>query len=99
MTAFLVFSRFEPLIVLASKAAVRDGRMVRVLAKRGLAKFIAHEVPVEKLRLKYGLPFEVIGRDVKEEDDTRVLDCDGRRVFESLPFSQQGECIRLESES
>ena len=45
------------------------------------------------------LPFEVIGRDVKEEDDTRVLDCDGRRVFESLPFSELGECIRFESES
>lgn len=98
MTALLVFVECEPFIVMTSRAAVDDGRLAEVLTRRGFPKFIAHEVPLEKLRLRYGVPFEVIEADVREGNDVRVLDFNGNHIFEKLSLTDLGECIRHDPE-
>ena len=98
MTALLIFAECEPIIVVTSRAAIDDGRLAESLTRRGFSKFIAHEVPLEKLRLRYGVPFEVIEADVREGNDVRVLDFNGQNIFENLSLSDLGECIRYDPE-
>jgi hypothetical protein len=94
MTAFLVLTEWEPFIVMASRAAISDGRFVESLTERGFDRFIAHEVGLDRLRKRYGVPFEVIEDDVKHGKEVRVLDAIGSRVFESIQLADLGACIQ-----
>jgi hypothetical protein len=96
MRAFLVFSEGEPIVVMASRQAVRDGRLVDRLTRMGHERFIAHEVPVDELRRQYGVPFEVIESDIRSGKAIRVLDSDGRHIFDSVPLESLGPEIRYE---
>jgi hypothetical protein len=98
MTAFLVFSETEPMIVMASRAAVSDGRLVDGLKTKGVGKFIAREIPLERLRERYGVPFEVIEADLRRGNDLRVLDYDGRHVFENICLTELGSSLYYEEE-
>jgi hypothetical protein len=97
MTAFLVFTESEPLIVMTSRAAAADGRFETGLTRRGHGKFIAHELPLDQLRSRYGVPFEVIEAEVAGGKDLRILDSDGRHVFDSISFADLGACVRHDS--
>ncbi len=99
MRAFLVFSESEPIVVMASRRAVREGQLVDRLTRMGHDRFIAHEVPVETLRESYGLPFEVIESDIRHGKSIRVLDSDGRRIFASLPLSELGSEYRHDGQA
>jgi hypothetical protein len=94
MTAFLVFTEREPMIVMTRRAAVTDGRLVDALDQRGISKFIAYEVPLDRLRNRYGVPFEVIEADVIAGKELRVLDYKGSHVFESISLAELNGCIR-----
>jgi len=90
MTAYLVFTEFEPMLVMAAEAAVEDGRFNDRLAAMGYDCFIAHEVPVDRLREAYGLSLEVLEADIRGGKPVRILDSNGRHVFEAVPFSELG---------
>lgn len=90
MQAFLVFTENEPIVVMASRTAVEDGRLVDRLSHMGHDRFIAHELPVESLRRRYGLPFDVIESDILRGKPFRVLDSDGRHVFDSVLLQELG---------
>jgi hypothetical protein len=94
MTAFLVFTETEPLLVMASRSAVTNGRLAGGLARKGIDRFIAHEVPLENLRSKYGIPFEIIEADIRDGQDIRVLDSKGSHVFSKIRFSDLGRTIQ-----
>jgi hypothetical protein len=93
MTGYLVFTEWEPLIVVASKSMVREGRLANELRDRGIDKFIAHEVPVERLRENYGVPFEVIETDLRDGKRIRFLDSNGSHVFDTVRFTELGRTI------
>jgi hypothetical protein len=97
MTAFLVFTDGEPLIVALSRKAASDGRLAESLSRKGIAKFIAHEIDVDRLRNAYGVPFEVIEADIISGRDLRVLDSKGPHAFEKVRFAELGRCIRYEA--
>ena len=97
MTAFLIFTEGEPLIVATSKEAAADGRLVENLSRKGVDKFIAHEIAVDQLRAAYGVPFEVIEADIAAGRDLRVLDSKGSHAFANVRFADLGRCIRYES--
>jgi len=99
MTAFLVFADSDPILVMTSRAAAADGRLIEGLASIGLVKFIAHEVPLDGLREKYGMPFEVIESDVRNGRDFRVLDSKGSHVLANIRLADLGEHIRYDSQS
>jgi len=44
-------------------------------------KFIAFEVPVDLVQKKYGLHFDIIMGDLKQNDDLRVLDYNGHNIM------------------
>lgn len=98
MKALLVFSEREPLLVVARRPVIGDGRLVEELARRGVTKFIAHEVPLEKLRAGYGAPFAVIEKELKSGRIARVLDYDGKRIFETLSVDDLGASFSYDPE-
>ena len=97
MTAFLVFTEYEPLIVAIAEEAVSDGRLVENLSRKGIDKFIAHEIDVDQLRDAYGVPFEIVEADIASGRDLRVLDSKGSHAFANVRFADLGKSIWYES--
>ena len=97
MTAFLVFTEGEPLIVATAKEAVSDGRLAESLSRKGIDKFIAHEIDVDWLRKTYGVPFDVVETDIINGHNLRVLDSKGNNAVANVRFADLGKCIRYES--
>jgi hypothetical protein len=93
MRAYVVFSGTGPILLLTTFPAVTDERLVRKLAQKGIVKFIAYEVSVDRARSVYGVPFEVISADLELAEDCRVLDFNGHHIFSSFSFEEFGEPI------
>ncbi len=92
--AFLIFTGSGPILVLTTYASVSDERLVAKLRHKGIVKFIAYEVPVERARRLYGVPFEAIAADLAGREDLRVLDFNGHHIFSNFKLSELGEAIR-----
>lgn len=60
---------------------------------KGIKKFIASEVPLEKVKVKYGNHYSVVMGDLNQTDDLRVLDYNGYNVFHNFSFSEMGKPI------
>jgi hypothetical protein len=94
MTGLLICTETQPLLVMASRAVVSDGRLVEGLRNRGIVKFMAHEVPLDHLRQEYGLAFELIEADLRKGEEMRVLDSKGSHVFAKVDLTNLGQCVR-----
>jgi hypothetical protein len=95
MRAYIVFSGTGPILVLTTFPALTDERLVGKLAQKGIAKFIAYEVALDRARAIYGVPFEIIAADLKDVEDMRVLDFNGHHIFSRFPFSEFSEPIKV----
>ena len=94
MRAFIVFSGTGPILILTTYGSVADERLVAKLGHKGIAKFIAYEVPVERVRERYGVAFEVIAADLERAEDVRVLDFNGHHIFSSFSLAELGDPIK-----
>ncbi len=90
MRSFLILTENGPLLVLTSHASITEKSLLGALRRRGIEKFIAYEVPVDRLHEFYGVPFEVIAADLEQGKDLRVLDFDGANIFDCLSLSELG---------
>lgn len=95
MRAYIVFSGTGPILILTTFPALTDERLVEKLRHKGIAKFIAYEVPVGEVQRIYGVPFEVIASDLEQAEDVRVLDFNGHHIFSRFSFSQLGDPIKV----
>jgi len=93
MNAAMIFSGGGPVVVLTSHESLEDPALLELLGRKGIDKFIAFPIPVEVARARYGVHFDIVCGDLHETDDLRVLDFDGRRAMELLPFGELGEPI------
>ena len=93
MKAALVFSGTGPIVILTSHEGLEDPKLLERLGVKGINKFIAYPIDIEILKSRYGVHFDIVCRDLHETDDLRVLDLDGRRAMELLPFNVLGEPI------
>ena len=93
MKAAMIFPGSGPLVILTSHEGLEDPALLKRLAIKGITKFIAFPFPIEVLKAKYGVHFDMVCQDLHETDDLRVLDFDGRRAMELLPFDVLGEPI------
>ena len=97
MKSFLVLTENGPLLLLTSMSSITEGILLDSLHGKGIDKFIAYEVPVEKVHDFYGLPFEIIAADLERGKDLRVVDFDGPHIFNRLSFSDLGRQIQHEA--
>jgi len=96
MRSFLILTGTGPLLVMTSDSCITGEALQEALRRKGIEKFIAYDVPVDRLQEYYGLPFEVIAADIERGQDLRVLDFDGPHIFDRVPFSKLGEGIHCE---
>ena len=96
MRSFLILTENGPLLVVTARSAITEGSLLESMRLRGIDKFIAYEVPVERLHECYGVPFEVIAADLDRGKEMRILDFDGPQIFDRLSFDELGEEIQYE---
>jgi len=98
MKGILVLSGSGPLLLLSSYPAIDDPGLLAKLRAKGLAKFLAWEVPIEHLSDLYGYTFRDIAEQLETPGDMRVLDFDGHRIFLNLSLRDLGEHILFEDD-
>ncbi len=96
MKAAVVFTGTGPILILTSYETLTDPMFVEKLSTKGIKKFIAFELPVDKVKKKYGHRFDVIMGDLYQTDDLRVLDYNGYNIFSNFSLKEMGEEIRYE---
>jgi hypothetical protein len=99
MKTGIIFTGTGPILILTSYESFEDPKLVEKLKAKGIEKFIASEIPLEKVKTKYGNQFNVVMGDLSQTDDLRVLDYNGYNVFYNFEFSEMGEPIYHEATS
>ena len=93
MRAYFLFTASGPLVILTSYDSIQSPELLKKLASKGVAKFIAYEIPVESAKAKYGKHFDIVCQDLYQTDDLRVLDYSGERAFSNFRFDDLGAPI------
>lgn len=93
MKAGIIFTGTGPILILTSYESFRDSKLVAKLEAKGIKKFIAAELPLEKVKAKYGNHYSVVIGDLYQTDDLRVLDYNGYNVFQNFSFAEMGKPI------
>ena len=93
MKAYIIFSGTGPILILTTYSELENPLLVEKLKHKGIVKFIAYEVPLDRVRSIYGVPYEVIADDLEHTEDLRVLDFNGHHIFSRFSFSELGESI------
>jgi hypothetical protein len=86
MKAGIFFTGSGPILVLTSYDSLSEQNLVEKFSAKGIKKFIAYEVPVELVKEKYGVHYDVVMNDLNQEDDLRVMDYNGHHVFYGFSF-------------
>ena len=97
MRSYLVLTENGPLLLLTSMNSITEEVLLDSLHGKGIDKFIAYEVPVEKVHEFYGVPFEIIAADLESGKELRVVDFDGPHIFNCLSFADLGGQIQHET--
>lgn len=93
MRAGIIFTGTGPILILTTFDSFDNQKLIEKLAVKGIKKFIASEVPLEKAKAKYGNHYTVIMGDLNQTDDLRVLDYNGYNVFHNFSFAEMGKPI------
>lgn len=93
MKAGIVFTGTGPILILTTYSSFEDPKLVEKLKVKGIEKFIASEIPLDKVKEKYGNHFNVVMGDINQTDDLRILDYNGYNVFHNFGFSEMGRFI------
>ena len=97
MKAGVIFTGTGPILILTTFDSFLSEEFADKLRQKGIKKYIACEVDIELCRKRYGQHFDAILKDVKQEDDLRVLDYNGHNVFYIFSFKELGQPQFMES--
>lgn len=96
MKAGVIFTGTGPILILTSYGSFTDRKFVEKMNAKGIQKFIAYELPFDKVKQKYGTHFSIVMGDLSETDDLRVLDYNGHHIFLNFAFSEMGPATQYE---
>jgi hypothetical protein len=96
MIAGVFFTGTGPILILTTYDSLDNDKIVEKLSAKGIKKFIAYEVPRDRVKEKYDTYYAMIVGDLYQTDDLRVLDYDGHNVFHNFSFEELGEPIYYE---
>lgn len=91
MNAFMLITGGGPMMVLTDHASPEAPPFVRRLSAKGYDKFIAFPAPIDLVRQRYGRHVDMVVQDLTQNDDLRVLDTDGDRIFRLFRFDELGQ--------
>ena len=90
MKAGVIFTGSGPILILTTYDSLASDEFAEKLRQKGIKKYIACEVPVELIQKKYGQHYDVVMKDVRQQDDLRVMDYNGHNVFYVFSFKDLG---------
>jgi hypothetical protein len=93
MKAGIIFTGTGPILILTSYESFDDPKLAAKLSAKGITKYIASDLPLDKVKVKYGNHYQVILEDLHQTDDLRVLDYNGYNVFYNFKFSEMGKPV------
>jgi hypothetical protein len=96
MKAGIVFTGTGPILILTTYESFKDDDLIAKLEAKGIKKYIAVELPLERVKEQYGNHYNVVMGDLKQSDDLRVLDYNGHNVFYNFSFSDMGMPVYIE---
>lgn len=91
MKAGIFFTGTGPILLLTSYESFNAPALVEKLAAKGIKKYIAYEIDINKVKQSYGQQYATVLGDLKQNDDLRVLDYDGHHVFHKFALTELGE--------
>jgi hypothetical protein len=92
----LLVTKSSPIVIATSHSSFTDPGFVKKLHAKGIDKFIAYPLPWDLAKERYGGHFDVALKDLHEQDDLRVLDFDGERVFGLFHLNELGTPVMSE---
>lgn len=90
MKAALILTGSGPILVVTTHETLTDPDLVARLAAKGIRKLLAFEVPVDAVRARYQAHYDHVLEDIRQEDDLRVVDEDGHRVYAAFSLRELG---------
>lgn len=96
MKAGIFFTGSGPILVLTSYDSLTEPSLLEKFKAKGIKKFIAYQVPVDLVKQTYGAHFDIVMRDLRQEDDLRVMDWNGHNVFYKFSIKKLGTPIYFE---
>jgi len=96
MKAAIIFTGTGPIMILTSFDSLEHPTLQEKLVARGINKYMAYEVSVDKVKSVYGTRFSIVLSDLSQTDDLRVMDIDGHHIFKSFSFEEMGPPIYYE---
>jgi hypothetical protein len=93
MKAAILFTSSGPIVVLTRCESLKDPVFIQKLSEKGVDRFIGFELPLDKVRERYGNHYNVSLEDLKETDELHVLDFNGTRAMGLFDFSEYGEPV------
>jgi hypothetical protein len=96
MKAGIIFTGTGPILILTTFESFDGPKLVQKLKAKGIGKYIASELPLEKVKAKYGNQYNVVLGDLHQSDDLRVLDYNGYNVFYNFKFSEMAKPVYCE---
>jgi len=96
MKAGIIFTGTGPILIVTTYDSLKDPQLISKLEAKGIRKYIASELSLERVKEKYGNHYNVVMGDLKQSDDLRVLDYNGYNVFHNFSFSMMAEPIYIE---
>jgi hypothetical protein len=93
MKAAIVVHAGGPILVLTSCGTIANPLFTEGMRAKGITKYIAYEVPVERCQELYHKYFRKLTEQLEQECSLGVLDFDGRRIFLNFPLTQLGEPV------
>lgn len=93
MKGILVLSASGPVLLLSSYPTIDDPDLIARVRAKGMEKFLAWEVPVERCHELYGYTYRDDAADLETHEGIHVLDNDGHRIF--LNFSLRELCAGI----
>ena len=91
MKSGICFTGTGPILVLTTYNSFLDEELLKKFQSKGIKKFIVYEVPIDKVKTRYGAHYDIVMNDLKQENDLRVLDYDGHHVFYQFALKELGE--------
>jgi hypothetical protein len=93
MKAAMVFTGSGPILILTTFDSIADTKLEEKLAARGIARFIAYEIRIDKVKTRYGARFSELANDLSPAEDLRLIDLDGHHVLNSFSLEDMGPSI------
>ncbi len=97
MKAAVIFCGNGPILILTSYESLDHPNIAKRLQSRGICKYIAREVSVDKVKERYGKRFLIVHDDLSNTNDVRLMDLDGPNVFKNFSLENLGAPVYSKS--